>query len=394
MNASSWRVSGFGSRRTDAVLASASLIEIELECWLGRAVAEPHRVVTAVAAVFFTAPVIARRAAPRAALVACLSVAVLQTLLGGQLLAAVIGDVVPIVALAYGVGAWLPNRRSVTTASVGLALLLANAFVPGDGGPPDGVGEIAAAIGSSLLLIVPAWFVGRLARERSQRANAFRELAARAAVEQKQAEIAAIADERTRISRELQDIVAHSVGVMVIHAGGARLMLRNDPDRARDSILTIEHTGRQALADLRQLLGMLRSGDDPRALCPQPGLAQLGALVESVGRAGLACEVTTVGPAIDLTPGIDLVAYRVIEATLATASDHNVGHGLITIVYEPHQIDVHVSGDGPLPDLAERLQPTVERVALYDGTLRADADDGGGGFAVRAELPLNSLVQA
>lgn len=393
MNVRSWRPSERDLGRMDALLALAALIEIELECWVGHAVADRHRAVTAVAAVFFTAPVIARRAAPRAALIGCLSVALVQTLLGGQLLTAVIGDVVPVIALAYGVGAWPHYRRSMATAGAGLALLVAAQLLPVDGGP-DGVGEIAAGIGSSLLLIIPAWFVGRLARERNRRASAFRELATQAAVAQREREVAAIADERSRISCELQDIVAHTVGVMVIHAGAARLMLHSDPDRARDSILTIEQTGRQALADLRQLLGMLRASDDPRALSPQPGLAQLGNLIESVGRNGCACEVTTVGRAIDLTPGIDLVAYRVIEATLATASDHDVGYGLITLIYQPHQIEVHVSGDRPIPDLPQQLQATTERVALYDGTLRANADEDGGGFAVHAQLPFDSLARA
>jgi signal transduction histidine kinase len=379
--------------RLDTLLASVALIEIELECWLGHQVVEQHRTVTAVAAVLFTAPVIARRAAPRAALITCLSVGVVQTSLGGQLLTAVIGGVVPVIALAYAVGAWLEYRQSAATAGIGIALLLAAQLLPGDGGPPDSVGQLAAAIGSSLFLIIPAWFVGRLARERSRRATAFRAFAVEAATAQQESEAAAIAQERARISGEFQDIVAHTVGVMVVHAGAARLTLRSDPGQARTSILTIEQTGRQALADLRQLLGVLRATDDPHALTPQPGLAQLGSLIESVGRTGLACELTSVGLAADLTPGIDLVAYRVIEATLTTAADHNVGHGLITLIYQPHQIEVHVTGDGPIPRLAEQLQATTERVALYDGTLHAFAQDDRGGFAVRAVLPFLALVR-
>jgi signal transduction histidine kinase len=394
MSAWSWRPAQRRSWRLDAVLASAALVELELESLLGHAVADAHRAVTAVAAVFFVAPVVARRAAPRAALLACLSVGVVQTLLGGQLLTAVVGDVVPVIALAYGVGAWLPYRRSAATAGAGLALLLAAQLLPGDGGPPHGAGQIAAAVGSSFFLIVPAWFVGRIAGERSRRASAFRELAAQAAAAQRERESAAVAAERSRISGELQTVVADSVGVMVRHAGAARLALRSDPEHARDSILTIERTGRQALVDLRNLLGTLRASDDPRALTPQPGLAQLGALIESLGRTGLACQVTTVGDAVDLTPGIDLVAYRVIEATLDAAADHDVGRGRVTLTYDSHQLDVHISGDGHLPDLAEQLHATSRRVALYDGTLRADAHADGGGFAVRAQLPFHALTHA
>ena len=195
-------------------------------------------------------------------------------------------------------------------------------------GAPAGPGRLDERVRSDRLgavlrhrAVVPAWLVGRFVRRHSVRAGAFRELAAQAAAEQDAHDAAAIAEERARIGSELQDIIAHSVSAMVIQAGSARLLLRSDPGRARDSILNVEETGRQALSDLRRLLGMLRKDDDPRALSPQPGLGQLAALIDSLGDAGLACERQTVGEPIDLTPGIDLVAYRVIEAALRAAAD-------------------------------------------------------------------------
>jgi signal transduction histidine kinase len=139
-------------------------------------------------------------------------------------------------------------------------------------------------------------------RRHSRRTGAFRELAAQAAAEQDTWDAAAIAAERARIGSELQDIIAHSISAMVIQAGSARLVLRSDPDRARDSIHTVERTGRQTLSDLRRLLGMLRKDDDPRALSPQPGLSQITALIDSVRRAGLTCEQSTIGDPINLTP--------------------------------------------------------------------------------------------
>jgi signal transduction histidine kinase len=169
--------------------------------------------------------------------------------------------------------------------------------------------------------------------------------------------------------------------------------LRSDPDRARDSILTIEHIGREALADLRRLLGMLRKDDDPRALSPQPGLSQLPALIDSAGQAGLACELRTLGDPIDLTPGADLVAYRVIEVALLTAADHHLSRALVTIRYTPHELELDIGGDGTIPGLDQSLQATAQRVALYDGSLRAwTAADGG--FELRARLPIRTAALA
>ena len=162
-----------------------------------------------------------------------------------------------------------------------------------------------------------------VAREPIRRADAFRELAAPTAAESEAREQAAIAAERVRIGHELQDIIAHSVSAMVMQAGGARRLLRTEPERARDSILSVEQTGREALADLRRLLGMLRRDDDPRALAPQPGLDQLPALVESHPRTPVSpASCVTEGEPVALTPGIDLVGYRVIEAALAEAPRH------------------------------------------------------------------------
>jgi signal transduction histidine kinase len=394
------RVAGLDSRRVDGMFAVAMIIELQLEYSLSGWIPSANRLVTAVAGVLFAAPIAVRRDWPSSALVFCILVAAIQTLLGGQLLlgnlaipAGGVGPILVLLALSYSAGAWLETRRSVATLMLSLALLVACVFLPGGGGPPTGVGGIASAVFYQGVLVIPGWFVGRLAHERTRRSTAFRQLATQAAAEQQARESAAIADERARIGSELQDIIAHSVSAMVIQAGGARLLLRSDPDRARDSILNVEHTGRQALADLRRLLGMLRKDDDPRALSPQPGLDQLGALIESVRDTGLACELRTQGERIDLTPGVDLVAYRVIEVVLLTAGRHRVSRGLVTIRYAPYGLEIEVSGNGSIRDLDQSLHAIAERVALYDGSVRAlpaDAD----GFVVHARLPLQAPVPA
>ena len=186
-----------------------------------------------------------------------------------------------------------------------------------------------AAIATDLffvgLVFAAPWFVGRLTRERTRRVVAFRELAAQAAAEREERKRAAIAEERVRIGRELQDVIAHNVSAMVIQAGGARQLLRTDPERARATILSVEQVGREALGDLRRVLGLLRKDEDPRALAPQPGLDQLPALLDSIREAGLECDLTLEGEPIGLTPGVDLVGYRVIEAALRTAAASAAG---------------------------------------------------------------------
>jgi signal transduction histidine kinase len=172
----------------------------------------------------------------------------------------------------------------------------------GPDGSTTGSGQTALALFHVIVLLVPARLVGRFVRRHGARATAFRELAALAAAAQDAHTAEAIADERTRIGSELQDIIAHSISAMVIQAGSARLLLRSDPGRARDSIMSVEETGRQALSDLRRLLGILRNDDDPRALSPQPGLGQVTGCRVATRRPALACERQTIGDPIDLTP--------------------------------------------------------------------------------------------
>jgi signal transduction histidine kinase len=382
------RIAGFDARRVDAVLAVAILIGLEAETWLDHGIPDSQRLLTVVVAVLFAASIAVRRWWPAGALVFCSTVAVIQALLGGDLSASNGVLLVPVV-LAYSVGAWLNLRRGLV--AVVLSVSLFGGFVLLSDSNLSSFGEIAADLFFTCLLLAAPWFVGRLARERSGRAAAFGELAVQAAAERHERERAAIAQERVRIGSELQDIIAHSVSAMVIQAGGARRLLRSDPDRARDSILTVEQTGREALADMRRLLGMLRKDDDPRALAPQPGLDQLTTLLDSVRDGGLDCELHTEGEPIDLTPGIDLVGYRVIEEVLACAAHHRCGGAVVNVRYRPDRLELEIRGDGTIPDLDADLRGMSERVALYDGSLET-LSTGGRGFALQARLPLGAAV--
>ena len=371
-----------------AIFASIALAAAELECWLDTGLSTHERVVTAVAGVLLVAPVLGRRSHPGAAFVAAALVVAAQTFVDGQLLTGPLptdlGPVLVLLGLAYSAGAWLDPRPSAISGTAGVALVVAGGIHAGRPGLPG----IASAAFYSALIVAPGWVVGRFARERARRIAAFGDLAAEAAAEREAREAAAIARERARIGTELQDVIAHSVSAMVIQAGGARMLLRHDPDRARKGIVSIEETGREALGDLRRLLGILRRSDDPRALSPQPGLAQIGSLLESRNVAGANWTLRSVGESADLTAGVDLVAYRVIEA--AVASGHNAGHGVVTVHYRSRALEVEIEGDAPIPNIDHELRAVAQRVSLYDGVLRLGSTDRN--FTVFARLPLRAAA--
>jgi signal transduction histidine kinase len=371
----------------DALLTIVIVAELELEIWLGRGVANSHRPLTAVAAVLFVAPFALRRRWPAGALVGCSVLATLQALLGGRLDATSgLGMMLVLVLLTYSAGAWLELRRGV------LALVIAAAAFTGfvfDSGP--GTAAITTVVFFAGLVFAAPWFVGRLTRERDRRVLAFRELGLQADVEREERRRAAVAEERLRIGRELQDIIAHNVSAMIIQAGGARQLVRTDPDRARTTILSVEQVGREALGDLRRVLGMLRKDEDPRALAPQPGLDQLPALLDSIREAGLGCHMHLEGEPVDLTPGVDLVGYRVIETALRTAATSGCRDAMVTVRYRLGDLELEVQSADSIPDLEQTLRAISERVALYAGSLRLAQANG---FALHAQLPLAATVRA
>jgi signal transduction histidine kinase len=380
---------GFLDRARVDVLVAAGMIvalELELRSWIGGGF---HELVTALAALLFAAPLAVRRRWPGRALVLCAAVAPAQSLLGGHLSAAN-GIIVPPLLLAYGAGAWLDGRRALVALTAAIGLF--GGFVLSTPTSHSAAGVAGAAFFVSLLFAAP-WFIGRLARASSRRAAAFRDLAEQVAAESDQRERAAIAEERARIGHELQDIIAHSVSAMIIQAGGARRLMPSEPDRARDSILAVERTGREALADLRRLLGMLRKDDDPSALAPQPGLDQVSALVESLRREGLACDLKREGAPIDLTPGIDLVAYRVIEAALLAAARHHSPSATVMVRSCPEQLEIEIHGGCAASALDRDLGGIAHRVGLYDGSMQI-VPTGGRGFAMLVNLPLAAPVVA
>jgi signal transduction histidine kinase len=205
----------------------------------------------------------------------------------------------------------------------------------------------------------------------------------------------AVADERARIAREMHDAVAHGVSVMVLQAGAAEQVLATAPERARESLVAIQDTGREAIIELHRMLGLLR---DPAAgvlLSPQPSVDRLDALLEQVRGAGLPVELTVEGEPRRLPPGIDRSAYRIVQEGLTNALKHaGPAHASVRLRYSEWALELEVLDDGRGPAGTAGgfgLVGMRERAALYGGVLAADARPGGG-YALRARLPLERVA--
>jgi len=204
----------------------------------------------------------------------------------------------------------------------------------------------------------------------------------------------AIAEERTRIARELHDVLAHSVSVMTVQAGAAEEMLRVDPARALEPVRAVQETGRQALVEMKRLVGMLREGDDADVgvLPPQPGFADVERLVDQVREAGLAVDLRIEGTPRPLPIGVDLSAYRVVQEALTNSLKHGGRRATVTLRFEPDELAIAVDDEGAgTIDLGggHGLVGMRERVGIFGGSFDAGPRDGGG-YAVRALLPLRA----
>jgi signal transduction histidine kinase len=224
-------------------------------------------------------------------------------------------------------------------------------------------------------------------QERAERARAFRELASRLDRQREEHQRAAVAEERMRIGRELQDIVAQSVSAIVVQAGGARQLIRSDPDRACKSIHAVEEAGRESLADLRRALMLLHPMDATVAPAPRPGLAQLGGLVAAMRESGVTCTLETGGCTVPAAVGVDLLGYRLVEAALGIAAEHGASRASVAVAQRGARLELHVMTDTAVDDAAERLREISERVALYDGVVHVSPGTGHGGFTVEVQLP-------
>ena len=237
-----------------------------------------------------------------------------------------------------------------------------------------------------LVFVAAPLVTGRLIRNRSQLQRALREKAARLERERAQAAEQAVVDERTRIAGDLHDIVAHALTEMTLQASAAGRLATRDPERASAAFAAVEDRGRDALGELRRLLGVLRHEDEEIALAPQPSLRHLDALIRRAGAAGLPVSLEVEGEARELPAGVDVTGYRVVQEALnRSLRVHAAGRAEVHVRYDRGGVELEVCDDGRLvgegPPLGLR-----ERVALYGGELSSAARRDGG-HVVRARLP-------
>jgi signal transduction histidine kinase len=336
---------------------------------------------------FMVVPVVLRRRIPLWAF------AISMVSVAWQLIAGLsINADVALLVLIYTVAAYRPRRDSVVV----LAAYAAGSFYAiVTWGPVRGINLLERALVISVLFFgsaLVAWVLGDSMRYRRGYYAALEDKAARLEAERHaQAGIAAAA-ERARIARELHDVVAHHVSVMVVQADGAQYALRTDPDRAEAALGAIAGTGRQALTEMRRLLGVLRASSDQAVLAPVPGLGELRELLDQARAAGLEVSYTLTGTPRPLSEGAELAAYRVVQESLTNTRKHAglAASAAVTLRYEPAGLTVEITDDGiasPAEDTGGHgLAGMRERIAMYGGTVQAGRLPGGG-FGVTAHLP-------
>ena len=295
-----------------------------------------------------------------------------------------------LLSASYSTGRHLEGRKGVLALAAGTVAMvtLAVIFDPNDVFFPV-----------MFFWIVP-WLAGRTIHNQTMLARELAEKAERAEHAREEDERRAIALERSRIARELHDVLAHNLSVMVVQAGAARRIVDRNPAQAAEVAELIRRTGREALGEIRHLFGPVRRGDGEEP-AGTPSLARVGQLVDRARAAGLGVELRTLGDAVPLPPGIDLSAYRIVQEALTNSLKHaSSAHASVTIAYEPNEVVISVEDDGEGPredyELSDSggghgLVGMRERAALYGGLVQAGRRRGGG-FAVRARLPTRPLV--
>jgi signal transduction histidine kinase len=372
------RVRAMDPFRADVALAAAFVVASVIEVFL-----VPSRgdniPVTVVAAVLAQSALAYRRRDPLVAAVWFAIPVVLQALAGAFLTQDTTVHFLAAMFLLYSIGRYA-DRRAFPIAVPTVIAASATALMV-----ESGLERTEYFFWFVALFSLPA-FVGRALRSRARLQSELREKTE--LIERQQADRArtAVEDERERIASELQAVVANSVSAMVVQAETVpRALGAGDPGSAERAFAAIEDTGRDALVEMRRLLGVLRRDDDRAELAPQPGLARLEALVERARASGLDVSVREEGESRPLTPGIDLTGYRILQDALEAAAEQGASKAQVLVRYEERQLVLGVRDDregGP----SDRLPGLRDRAKLYGGFL--DAGPSGEWFALRARLPI------
>jgi signal transduction histidine kinase len=378
-------------RAADALVILVAVVGL-LDFWVDSV---PGQSVAGIAVALAPLPLLGRRRFPFAAPALVFAVLAGTSLVDSDAAAAeeflTLGAVFSLPLAFWFAGAQEEGEQAIAGAAVGLATVALFAgsagrdFVVLDERGDFGIITISA-IGGGLSLAAFAL------RRRAERTAELERRASHLEREREERTRAAVDAERARIAADLHDVIAHSVSVMTVQAGAARLLLTESPERARKPLEAVEETGRQALAEMRRLLGILRTDTGETGLAPQPGMADLSALLDRVRQAGLPVEIAVEGEPQYLPPGIDLAAYRIVQEALTNALEHaDRAPARVTVRYRLGTLELEIADDGTTGpgdgDLRGGLVAMRERVAVYGGDLDAGPRTGGG-YAVSAHLPL------
>jgi signal transduction histidine kinase len=375
-------VSVFRSRPHQADLALAALLAAFglAELWIvhvgPKSIAVPATAVAGLALAF-------RRHAPLLTVAAVLGAIAAESLLGVSLQKPDAPLLIALVAV-YTAGAYLSLRDAVA----GLAVAIAGIGASFAGSSTNGHSDFAF----TSVVVTGGWLVGRGMHGRVSQTAALAERTQRLELEAEAERASAIAEERRRIARDLHDVIAHSVSVMVVQAGAAEDLLDRNPAGVREPIRAVQETGRGALVEIRRLLGLLREDGAELGLAPQPRLDELPELVAQTDAAGLPVDLRIEGTPRPLPLGVDLSVYRIAQEALTNARKHNErARAHVRLRYGDDTVELAVENDGVASTNGHRgghgLIGMRERVAVFGGTLEAGPSPEGG-FRVVARLPL------
>jgi len=362
---------------TDMLLAAVLLIVCSV--WLAGSPFAGYR--AAVVQTAMIVPLAVRRLYPSAVFLAISAIAFGQWLLGFPLL----GDAALLVAL-YTVAAHESRIRALLAAGLLEAGAVMAAVKWQPAGPPNRSLLFLSA------MVVAALFAGLTVASGSRYLAWMDERARRLEVERDQQAVIAAAAERTRIARELHDIVSHSLSVVITLADAAAVVSRADPARGVEAMTEASEVGRRALTDMRAMLGVLRTDEPAAGLAPQPGIGDLGALVERIRATGLPVDLTVEGRPFPLGAAAELTAYRIVQEALTNTLRHAAArHASVTIAYDEPQVRIRIVDDGiakaPAGRRGHGIDGMRERAALHGGTLRAGpTPDSAEGWLVEATL--------
>ena len=368
--------------RSDLLAAGALLVWALLEALLNGG---PGPMVGRIAfAIAITVPLVFRRQAP-GVVAGVIAAAIVAWAVRASIPETGIMPFPSVLLASFSVACYA--RRAIVAVAGGLVLFAAmltaleSSYYSEGPASPKNVAVLSLFLGG-------AWAAGWLVRQRAAQAR-------RAVAESGELARAAVGEERTRIARELHDVVAHSVSIIAVQAGAAQELLEREPERAREHLASVRRTAREAMSEMRRLLEVLRT-DEPRYV-PQPGMARLPDLLEDVRGAHVAVELVEQGERPHLSPGLDLVVFRVIQESLTNVRKHATGASArVLLHYTAEALELEVTnspgaaGQGTAPSPNGRGHGLIgmrERVLLFGGSFEA-APSTDGSFRVHATLPL------